>query len=137
MDDLMSRIEAAMNAHDLDAFVGLFAPDYRSEQPAHPARSFQGAEKVRENWTSVFAGVPDLKAERLTSATVGANVELGEWYWHGTHRDGSTFEMRGVIVLGAEHGRIAWGRLYMEPVDADGVDIDEMVQEMYRPPPPA
>jgi hypothetical protein len=42
--------------------------------------------------------------------------------------------MRGAIVLGIEDGHIAWGRLYMEPVEQDGADIDEMVRETYRPP---
>jgi hypothetical protein len=41
---------------DLDAFMELFADDYRSEQPAHPNRAFRGADQVRENWASVFAG---------------------------------------------------------------------------------
>ena len=41
--------------------------------------------------------------------------------------------MDGVIVLGIEDSLIAWGRLYMEPVEADGVGIDEMVRDTYRP----
>ena len=41
--------------------------------------------------------------------------------------------MGGVIVLGVEHDQIAWGRLYMEPIEQGGADIDEMVQETYRP----
>ena len=52
-----NRLLAAMNAHDLDAFVACFAPNYHSEQPAHPSRAFDGSDKVRENWTSVFAGM--------------------------------------------------------------------------------
>ena len=41
--------------------------------------------------------------------------------------------MRGVIVAGIRHDQIAWARLYMEPVEQGGADIDEMVQETYRP----
>ena len=134
MGDVMARLGTAMNNHDLDAFVALFAPDYRSEQPAHPTRSFQGADKVRQNWASVFAGVPDLHAELLASATTRDGVEVGEWLWHGKHVDGSEFEMRGVIVVAMEGDRIAWGRLYMEPIERDGDDIDAMVRETYRPP---
>jgi ketosteroid isomerase-like protein len=131
---VMARLGAAINAHDLDAFVGLFSADYRSEQPAHPNRAFRGAGQVRENWASVFSGVPDLRAELLTSATAGDDVEIGEWSWHGTHVDGSRFAMRGAIVVGVEDERIAWARLYMEPVEEGGADIDEMVIETYRPP---
>ena len=36
MAQIMDRLLAAMNAHDLDAFVACFAPDYASQQPAHP-----------------------------------------------------------------------------------------------------
>ena len=42
------RLDAAMNAHDVDAFVALFADDYDSVQPAHPDRAFRGREQVRE-----------------------------------------------------------------------------------------
>ena len=57
MGNAMASLCAAINDHDLDAFVACFADDYRSEQPAHPSRSFRGADKVRENWVSVFAGI--------------------------------------------------------------------------------
>jgi ketosteroid isomerase-like protein len=134
MGNIMTRLGAAINDHDLDAFVSLFATDYQSDQPAHPMRSFSGADKVRENWSSVFAGIHDLKAELLTSATTGDGMELGEWHWHGTHLDGSPFAMRGVIVIGVRGEEIMWGRLYMEPVEQGGTDIDEMVRETYRPP---
>jgi ketosteroid isomerase-like protein len=134
-EPMNTRLLGAMNAHDVDAFVDCFAPDYRSEQPAHPSRAFEGNDKVRENWTAVFSGVPDFNAELLSSATADAGIEIGEWRWRGTHTDGSPFAMRGVTVMGIEGERIAWGRLYMELVERDGADIDQMVRESYRPPP--
>ena len=77
-----NRLLAAMNAHDLDAFVACFAPNYHSEQPAHPSRAFDGSDKVRENWTSVFAGVPDFNAELLLSATTdGASYSTNTTRW--------------------------------------------------------
>jgi hypothetical protein len=129
-DDEEATMSEIMN---LDAFVGCFAPEYRSEQPAHPSRAFQGSQQVRENWTGVFAGVPDFRAELVVSASLDG-VEIGEWRWWGTHLDGSSFAMRGVTVVGIEDELIAWARLYMEPVDRDDVDIDEMVRQTYRPP---
>jgi hypothetical protein len=134
LGDVTNRLLAAMNAHDVDEFVACFAPGYRSEQPAHPSRAFEGSDQVRENWTSVFSGVPDFNAELLLSATTDGGVEIGEWRWRGTHTDGSPFAMRGVTVLGIEDEQIAWGRLYMEVVEEDGADIDQMVREAYRPP---
>src|SRR5205085_8267529 len=61
-EQVVARLQAAMNAHDVDAFVACFAEDYDSVQPAHPDRAFRGREQVRANWSEVFAGVPDLRA---------------------------------------------------------------------------
>jgi ketosteroid isomerase-like protein len=133
MAEIMDRLLAAMNAHDLDAFVACFASDYESLQPAHPNRSFRGSDQVRKNWKGVFAGVPDFSAELVMSAVTGDGVEVGEWRWQGTHTDGSPFGMQGVIVAGVQQDRITWGRLYMEPVEQGGADINEMVQETYHP----
>ena len=134
MAEMTNRLLTALNAHDVDAFVSCFAPHYRSEQPAHPGREFEGREKVRENWTSVFAGIPDFEAELLTSGIIEDTVEVGEWRWRGTHTDGTPFAMQGLTVLGIEEEQIAWGRLYMEPIEQAGGDIDAMVRETYRPP---
>jgi ketosteroid isomerase-like protein len=133
MAEIMNRLLSAMNAHDLDAFVACFAEDYDSEQPAHPGRAFRGSEQVRKNWEGVFAGVPDFTAELVLSAVTDDGVEVGEWRWHGTHADGSPFGMCGVIAAGVRHNQISWGRLYMEPIEQGGADIDEMVQAVYRP----
>src|SRR5690349_7472600 len=126
-----------MNAHDLDAFVACFAVDYHSEQPAHPSRAFDGRDQVRENWSGVFAGIPDLVAELRVFAVTDEGVEVAEWWWHGTHVDGEAFDMRGTTVLGIEGRDVVCGRLNMEPVERDGVDIHAMVQATYRPPAPS
>ncbi len=55
--------------------------------------------------------------------------------WSGTHVDGSPFLMQGVTVMGVREDQIAWARLYMEPVEAGGADIDAAVQDLYRPQP--
>ena len=71
--------------------------------------------------------------ELLLSATTDDGAEIGEWSWRGTHTDGSTFDMRGVIVMGIEASK-SHGRLYMELIEREGGDIDQMVREAYRPP---
>ena len=111
----------------------LFADDYQSTQPLHPQRAFGGRAQVLENWTSVFEGVPDFTSD-LVASTSDGETEWGEWDWRGRHTDGSAFAMRGVTILTVRDDLIAAGRLYMEPVEADGVDIDASVQEMYKPP---
>jgi len=133
MSEMTDRLLAAMNAHDLDAFVACFAVDYESQQPAHPNRAFRGRDQVRKNWQGVFAGIPDFTAEILLSVAMGNGVEVSEWRWHGTHTDGAPFAMQGMVVTGVERDQIAWQRLYVEPIEQGGADIDEMVQETYRP----
>ena len=136
MADVMEQLIAAMNRHDARAVAALFAADYRSEQPLHPHRGFGGSEQVLANWTSVFEGVPDFFADQVASATAEGMVWT-EMRWRGTHLDGATFLMRGVIVIGLREDKIAWARLYMEPVEQGGTDIGAAVRELYRAPQPA
>lgn len=131
---MLERLQDAMNAHDARHMASLFAHDYRSAQPAHPRRSFGGNARVLENWSSVFQGVPDFRSE-LIAASVDGDTEWGEWNWHGHHPDGSPFAMRGVTILVVRDGLIAEGRLYMEPVEGEGEDIQAAVEELYQPPP--
>ena len=120
---IAERLEAATNAHDIDAFVALFAPDYDSRQPAHPDRAFTGSEQVRKNWTAVFAGVPDIRSE-LISATTDGDTLWSEWRWTGTNLD-----VAGVIIFGIRDDLIASARLYMEDV-VEGDGIEAVVREM-------
>jgi ketosteroid isomerase-like protein len=133
MAGVLQRLTRAQNAHDADAVVSFFAPDYRSEQPAHPGRAFAGRDQVLENWSAVFTGVPDFEAVLVGWCRQG-DLEWGEVDWHGHHVDGSAFAMRGVIVATVRDDRIAAARLYVEPVEAGPEGIDEAVQELYRPP---
>jgi ketosteroid isomerase-like protein len=129
---MLERLLQAWNAYDPGGVAALFAEDYRSFQPAHPSRDFTGRPQVLTNWTSVFEGVPDFTAE-LVSWTVHGDTEWGEWDWRGTHPDGSPFAMRGVTILVVRDELIAEARLYLEPVDATGEDIDAAVRELYKP----
>ena len=115
--DVLERLRDAQNAHDLDAFVACFDPGYRSGQ-------------VRANWAEVFAGVPDFRAELLRSAQEG-DTGWAEWHWHGTRTDGTRLDMRGVTIFGIRDDRIAWGRLYLEDVQA-GQGIDQAVRHMAQ-----
>ena len=133
MADIIEQLLAAMNRHDAGALAALFAADYRSEQPLHPNRGFGGSDQVLANWTSVFEGVPDFSAERLSSATA-EGVVWAEMRWKGTYRDGSPFLMCGVTVLGVREDKVAWARLYMEPVEQGGADIEGAVRELYHSP---
>ena len=123
------RLNAAMNARDIDSFVACFAEDYDSEQPAHPDRAFRGRDQVRKNWSAIFEGVPDFQAELVATAASG-DVEWSEWRWHGTQADGTPLDMAGVIVGGVRDGLLQWARLYVEPVEQAGAGIDSAVRRM-------
>jgi uncharacterized protein (TIGR02246 family) len=128
-EQLVRRLQAAMNAHDVEAFVACFAEDYDSAQPTHPDRAFRGREQVRANWSAVFTGVPDFHAELLRANTVG-DTTWSEWRWQGTQADGGRLDMAGVIILGERDERVAWARLYIETVEHAGAGIDAAVRGM-------
>jgi hypothetical protein len=132
---VLERLGRALNAHDIDAFVELFSPEYRSEQPAHPDREFGGREQVRENWAGTFQEVPDFHGDLLRSAVHGDTL-WSEWDWYGTRKDGSRLEMRGVVLFGLRDAQIIWARLYMEFVEHGGAGIHEVVRRMRTDSPP-
>lgn len=135
MASMMERLRDAMNSHDAQRMASLFARDYESSQPLHPARGFTGQAQVSANWESVFKGVPDFAAELVASTrTIDGPDEWGEWDWRGHHADGSSFAMRGVVIVQTRDDLIVRARLYMEPVDAGDEDIDRAVQSLYHPP---
>ncbi len=126
---VIERLRDAQNAHDLEAMLACFHADYRSEQPAHPARAFQGIDQVRANWSALLAGIPDFHAEILRSA-VDDDTVFVEIHWTGTKADGTPLDERGVIIMGIRGDRIAWGRLYADEVEREGADIDAVVRRM-------
>jgi ketosteroid isomerase-like protein len=128
-EQVVARLQAAMNAHDVDAFVACFTEDYDSVQPAHPDRAFRGREQVRANWSEIFAGVPDFRAELVRVAGAG-DTAWSEWHWEGTQTDGGRLDMAGVIVFGLRGDRVAWARLYVEPVEQQGAGIEAAVRDM-------
>jgi hypothetical protein len=126
---VIERLHKAQNQHDLDAFVACFAQDYQSEQPLHPDRAFRGREQVRRNWSSIFSEIPDFQSELLRSAVDDETV-WAEWHWYGTRATGGRFDWRGVTLFGVRDDCIAWGRLYMEPLQQTGSGINSAVKSM-------
>jgi ketosteroid isomerase-like protein len=126
--DVIERLAAAVDRHDLDAIVACFQPDYLNETPVHPRRGFQGSDQVRRNWGQILGAVPDISCERLRTVEAGAAVWT-EWDMHGTRVDGSPHHMRGTTIMDVRDGRIASARFYLEPVDEGGPSIDGAVGE--------
>jgi hypothetical protein len=76
--DVLERLRDAQNRYDLDAFLDCFDSGYRSEQPVHPDRAFTGQEQVRRNWTAVFDGMPDFRAELREACERDLAVDAAE-----------------------------------------------------------
>jgi hypothetical protein len=67
----------------------------------------------------------------VVKETTAGSTSWSEWVWHGAHRDGAPFLMKGVAVFGLrDDGLITWARVYMEPVEQGGVAIDEAVRHL-------
>jgi len=130
---LIERLQEAQNAHDAAQLATLFTDDYQSVQPAHPNRGFGGSSQVFANWSSIFNSIPDFSSELLACALDG-DKEWSEWHWHGTRTDGSVLCERGVIILTVRNNMVAAARLYMEPTEVDGGDIENAVREMTGEP---
>jgi limonene-1,2-epoxide hydrolase len=124
MPSVIERMREALNQHDLEAFLECFDPSYQSEQPAHPNRGFGGKDQVHKNWSGMFENFPDFEADLLRHTSDGGMV-WGEWHWRATG-----LNMAGVTIMGVEDDHIVWARLYMEPVEENGQDIDEAMRTL-------
>jgi ketosteroid isomerase-like protein len=123
---MVERLHEATNNHDPDGVAACFTPGYRSETPAHPARSFTGRDQVRRNQEKIFTFVPDITVDLLRS-TVDGDTVWTEWEHRGTRRDGSPHHMCGAITFGMRDGLACWGRFYLEPVETDSADINAAI----------
>src|SRR3954452_13070309 len=92
-------MRAALDAHDLDAFVSHFREDYVGERPRHPGSPVSSRADVRNNWAEVLSDVPDLRVD-VPAAVEDGNTIWSEWRAYGTARSGATLELRGVIIFG-------------------------------------
>lgn len=129
MGEVVDRLAAALNEHDLEAAAALFHEHYRSEQPAHPGRAFVGRAQMHANWKAMFAGIPDFRAELIRSVDDGSTT-WSEWFWSGNRVDGQDFRVRGVAIFQIRNGQITAARLYLEDVERETVRIEEAVQSL-------
>ncbi|MDP8961363.1 MAG: nuclear transport factor 2 family protein [Actinomycetota bacterium] len=120
---VLDRLLAAINAHELEAMVSCFAEDYTNETPVHPPRGFRGQEQVRTNWSQIFAAVPNIHA-RVVRSSVDRDTLWTEWDITGDRVDGAPFLMRGVVIFGVAGDTIASARFYLEPVEDTSGDVN-------------
>jgi ketosteroid isomerase-like protein len=129
---LVEQMRAALDAHDLDRFVEFFHEDYSGERPRHPGAPRSNRDEVRENWEEIIRDVPDLRVE-IPAAIQDGDTIWSEWRAYGTARSGAMLELRGVIIFGVQGGRVAWARMYLEPVEQEGKPLPGFIEPV--PPP--
>jgi limonene-1,2-epoxide hydrolase len=125
---VVRRLIDAVNSRDLEALVDCFDTDVRTEFPTQPERGVHGREYIRAYWEQVLDGGGDVRAKLFRCAADGDTV-LSEWCWYGTRVDGSHFARAGMTVHGVVDGRIAWQRLYLEPVRGDAETVGAWVMK--------
>ena len=125
---VVKRLPDAMNAHGLQAMLDSF-----HEDQAASSRCIQDGASRAEN-RSGRTGPPSStqcrSSLRTWSTSVVTTIRWSDWRWSGTRQDGSRLDVAGVIVAGVRDRRIAWARLYMEPVEAAQESIDVAVRSM-------
>jgi len=131
-DELVLHLRDVTNGHDVDGIVDCFAAGYRNVTPLHPERGFVGSGQVRRNWSQILAAIPDVVTE-VTAMTVSGDMVWTEWEHRGTRPDGSAHVMRGVIIFTVGDDKFTEARFYLEPVEAGGPGIDDVVREQVRP----
>lgn len=131
--DVVARLVGATNDHDVDALLDCFSKEYVNETPAHPRRGFRGRDQVRHNWTSIFAGVPDITA-RVVASIVDGDSAWTEWEMTGTRRDGTAHAMAGVIIFTVSDDQITSARFYLEPVEHTSGDVSAAVERALKAP---
>jgi len=129
---LLERMRAALDAHDLDAFLAFFRDDYVGERPRHPGSPVSSRDDVRTNWTEIIRDVPDLQVD-VPAAVADGNTIWSEWRAYGTARSGAALEVRGVIIFGIQDDQVAWSRMYMEPVE-QGLTLGDLAGVAPRGP---
>jgi ketosteroid isomerase-like protein len=126
---LVQQMRAAIDAHDLEAFVAFFHEDYWGDRPRHPGSRKSDREELRGFWAEMIRDVPDLRVE-IPDAVQDRDTIWSEWRVYGTARSGAMLELRGVIILGVQAGRVAWSRTYLEPVEQEGKPLPAFIEPL-------
>jgi steroid delta-isomerase-like uncharacterized protein len=125
LEQTIARYNEAWNAHDLDAIMGMHAPDMVFEN--HTAGESAEGAAVRDHIASIFATWPDIRFEsRRTYVREGLVVQ--EWTATATHANtmrrgeleaeptGKRVEWRGVDVMPFEDGLLKRKDVYSDSV---------------------
>jgi ketosteroid isomerase-like protein len=119
--DVLTKLLAAFNAHDLDRIMGFFSDDCVLETPRGDqlwGTRFEGPAAVREGLAQRFSGLPDVQYTDDESWTCG-NHGVSRWLLTGTTREGEKVRVRGCDLFDlTDDGRIRRKDSYWKIVGA-------------------
>jgi steroid delta-isomerase-like uncharacterized protein len=125
LEATIARYNEAWNAHDLDAIMGMHAPDMVFEN--HTAGESAQGEEARAHIGSIFETWPDIRFE-TRRLYVREGVVTQEWTASATHVNtmrrgdlvaeptGKRVEWRGVDVIPFEDGLVKRKDVYSDSV---------------------
>ena len=104
MSDVVDRVLAALNAHDIDAFVACYADDATIENGFDQVGA-RGHDGLRERYGPMFEEFPDIRVTGLH------RIDAGEFVVQHEEVTGRGEPARHVVVYLVRDGKIARERL--------------------------
>jgi len=105
---MLGRITAAFDAHDLDGILSHFADDAVFEGPRGPDRwgqRFVGIQEIRDAFAARISGIPDIRY-RDDEHFVDGDRGASEWTLSGTTTTGQRIEIRGCDLWTFRDGKV-------------------------------
>ena len=109
LEQLITRYDAAWNAHDLDTILALHAPGMVFEN--HTAAERAVGDEVGPHIAEIFENWPDL-GFRGRRQLVRGDLVVSEWTASATDREGRRLEWDGVDIFSFESGLISRKDVY-------------------------
>ena len=104
MSDVVSRVLAALNAHDIDAFVDCYADDATIEN-GYDDVGARGHAGLRERYAPMFQQYPDIRVTALQ------RIDSGDFVVQHEEVTGRGEPTRHVAVYLVRDGKVARERL--------------------------
>ena len=115
--ELMNRLAAALEGHDVDALAACWHPDVETTHVLRPDRSWQGRDFYRETMARhVDSG--SRGGVEVTDRGVGANGDRFFLETLTTHPDGTAVPCLCIYIL--QDDMVRWARVYTDKVQRDG-----------------
>ncbi len=110
----VARLNAAINAHDLDALGAAITDDcvFENTAPAPDGTRFAGRNAVLKFWQGWFANNPDGRFEAEEEFGAGDRYVV-RWIYRKM-RDGKPWHLRGVDVFRVRDGRVSEKLAYVK-----------------------